>query len=117
MEPLNSSHSRPELTKTDRVMDGEDLMREYQHRVETALDHWLPAESIQPSDLHEAMRYAVLGGGKRLRPVLVYLAGTALGIAPERLDGPACAVELVHAYSLLHDDLPAMDNDDLRRGR
>ncbi|KAF0192110.1 MAG: farnesyl diphosphate synthase [Gammaproteobacteria bacterium] len=95
----------------------EDLTRDYQSRVDTALDQWLPAESIQPSDLHEAMRYAVLGGGKRLRPILVYMTGTALGISPERLDGPACAVELVHTYSLIHDDLPVMDNDDLRRGR
>jgi farnesyl diphosphate synthase len=63
------------------------------------------------------MRYAVLGAGKRVRPVLVYAAGRALGVAPERLDGPACAVELIHAYSLVHDDLPAMDDDALRRGR
>jgi geranylgeranyl pyrophosphate synthase len=63
------------------------------------------------------MRYAVLGGGKRVRPVLVYASGVAVGGRVERLDGPACAVELVHAYSLVHDDLPAMDDDDLRRGR
>lgn len=117
MATLNSNHSKPLPTKTERATSLDDLMREYQGRVETALDHWLPPESIQPPDLHEAMRYAVLGGGKRLRPILVYMAGAALGIGPDRLDGPACAVELVHAYSLLHDDLPAMDNDDLRRGR
>ena len=63
------------------------------------------------------MRYAVLGGGKRLRPVLVYVTGTALGAAPERLDAPAAAVEIIHAYSLVHDDLPAMDDDSLRRGQ
>jgi len=63
------------------------------------------------------MRYAVLGGGKRVRPLLVYLTGEALGAPPERLDAPAAAVELIHAYSLIHDDLPAMDDDDLRRGR
>jgi farnesyl diphosphate synthase len=63
------------------------------------------------------MRYAVLGSGKRIRPVLVYATGHALGHDPSRLDGPACAVELIHAYSLVHDDLPAMDDDDLRRGK
>ena len=63
------------------------------------------------------MRYAVLGGGKRVRPILVYATGTALGISMDALDGPACAMELIHAYSLIHDDLPAMDNDDLRRGK
>ena len=63
------------------------------------------------------MRYAVLGGGKRLRPLLIYATGETLGLAPERLDGPAAAVEIIHAYSLIHDDLPAMDDDALRRGR
>ncbi len=63
------------------------------------------------------MRYAVLGGGKRIRPVLVYATGAAFGVPPEALDGPGCAVELIHAYSLVHDDLPAMDDDDLRRGK
>lgn len=86
-------------------------------RLEQALDRWIPAETTHPARLHEAMRYSALGGGKRVRPVLVYGAGQALGVAPERLDGPACAVELIHVYSLIHDDLPAMDNDDLRRGK
>ncbi len=86
-------------------------------RVESALDHWLPSESTQPSRLHAAMRYAVLGDGKRVRPVLVYAAGQALAAEPDCLNGAACAVELIHAYSLAHDDLPAMDDDELRRGR
>lgn len=86
-------------------------------RVEQALDRCLPAATVHPQRLHEAMRYAVLGGGKRVRPVLVYATGLALGLEEDRLDGPACAVELIHAYSLVHDDLPAMDNDDLRRGK
>ena len=86
-------------------------------RVERALDQWLPAASMQPQELHSAMRYATLGDGKRVRPVLVYAAGQALGVKPDCLDGAACAVELIHAYSLVHDDLPAMDDDDLRRGR
>jgi farnesyl diphosphate synthase len=91
-------------------------MQGYQRRVETALEDWLPAEP-HPRSLFAAMRYATLGGGKRVRPLLVYATGTALGVGPERLDGLACAVELIHAYSLIHDDLPAMDNDDFRRGR
>jgi len=86
-------------------------------RIETALDRCLPQETTQPERLHKAMRYTTLDGGKRIRPVLVYAAGRALGVDPERLDGPACAVELIHAYSLVHDDLPAMDDDDLRRGK
>jgi len=86
-------------------------------RLEHSLESWLPATSTHPSHLHEAMRYSVLGAGKRIRPVLVYASGQATGAAPEALDVPACAVELIHAYSLVHDDLPAMDDDDLRRGK
>lgn len=88
----------------------------YQKRVESALEQWLPAESVHPQQLHKGMRYATLNGGKRIRPVLVYATGHALDATIDRLDGPACAVELIHAYSLVHDDLPAMDDDDLRRG-
>ena len=77
----------------------------------------LPVENVLPEDLHRAMRYAVLGGGKRLRPILVHATGNALGAAPERCDVPAAAVEIIHAYSLVHDDLPAMDDDSMRRGR
>lgn len=90
---------------------------DYCARAERALDHWLPAASDTPQRLHQAMRYSVLGGGKRIRPILVYATGAALGVPVDRLDGPACAVEFIHAYSLIHDDLPAMDNDDLRRGQ
>ena len=89
----------------------------YVTRVENALDRWLPPAEKPPERLHAAMRYAVLGGGKRLRPLLIYATGEVLGMTAERLDGPAAAVELIHSYSLIHDDLPAMDNDDLRRGR
>lgn len=95
----------------------ETLLREYQARVEDALGRWLPSAAEAPTGLHEAMRYATLDGGKRVRPVLVYAAGRALGADPASLDGPACAVEFIHAYSLAHDDLPAMDDDDLRRGK
>ncbi len=93
------------------------LIQEFQRRAEEALDCWLPPETVQPRRLHKAMRYAVLGDGKRVRPILVYATGYVLGTNKRALDGPACAVELVHAYSLVHDDLPSMDNDDLRRGR
>jgi farnesyl diphosphate synthase len=89
----------------------------YRLRVESALERMLPAASTAPSRLHEAMRYAVLGPGKRVRPILCYLTGEALGLDPSQLDGPAAAIEMIHAYSLVHDDLPAMDDDDLRRGR
>ena len=86
-------------------------------RADAALADALPHEDAPPLELHRAMRYAVLGGGKRLRPVLVYATGNAFEAAPEALDSSACAVEIIHAYSLVHDDLPAMDDDDLRRGR
>jgi farnesyl diphosphate synthase len=87
------------------------------HRVETMLDRVIPAASIHPVQLHEAMRYCALSGGKRIRPLLVYAAGQACNADETPLDMAATAVELVHAYSLVHDDLPAMDNDDLRRGQ
>jgi geranylgeranyl pyrophosphate synthase len=89
----------------------------YQQRIERTLDRELAREEPASLRLCEAMRYSVLGGGKRLRPVLVYLTGEAFGTPLLRLDAPAAAVELIHAYSLIHDDLPAMDDDDLRRGR
>lgn len=88
----------------------------YRQRLQAALDASLPAATIYPDRLHEAMRYSC-EGGKRLRALLVYAAGEALDLPAETLDAPACAVELIHAYSLVHDDLPAMDNDDYRRGR
>jgi farnesyl diphosphate synthase len=86
-------------------------------RAEQALERCLPSAEHSPAALHGAMRYAVLGGGKRLRPLLVYASAHAFGESGTQLDGSACAVELIHAYSLVHDDLPAMDDDALRRGR
>ncbi|CAA9889239.1 geranyltranstransferase [Candidatus Methylobacter favarea] len=98
-----------------------NALKEYlgfcQSRIEKALEARLPNENVLPKKLHQAMRYSVLDGGKRTRPLLTYCTGKTLGIAPESLDGPACAVEFIHVYSLIHDDLPAMDNDDLRRGK
>jgi len=95
----------------------EERLRQYQQRVHAALDRCLREAGEPPQGLHEAMRYATLDGGKRVRAALVYAAGEALGAPSEVLDVPACAVELIHAYSLVHDDLPCMDDDDLRRGR
>jgi len=94
-----------------------ERLASFQARAESALQARLPAEEATPSKLHAAMRYAALGAGKRIRPVLCYFAGEAVAVAPARLDGPAAAVEMIHAYSLVHDDLPAMDDDALRRGR
>ncbi|MBB5208218.1 polyprenyl synthetase family protein [Chiayiivirga flava] len=93
------------------------LWRTWADRCETTLDRILPADTVAPQRLHAAMRHATLGGGKRMRPLLVYATGTAFGIDAAALDGTAAAVELIHAYSLVHDDLPAMDDDALRRGR
>jgi farnesyl diphosphate synthase len=92
-------------------------MQSIQARVEKALEHLLPAPDLAPQRLHQAMRYAVLGGGKRVRPLLVHAAGELGGASAEALDAAASAVELIHAYSLVHDDLPCMDNDVLRRGK
>jgi farnesyl diphosphate synthase len=92
-------------------------MAAIQARVEAALELCLPSRDQPPQRLHEAMRYAVLGGGKRVRPLLAFAAGEAVGASAERVEAAACAVELVHAYSLVHDDLPCMDDDVLRRGR
>ena len=86
-------------------------------RTETALERALPAETVVPQRLHAAMRYATLGAGKRVRPLLAHAAGALGEASPEALDGVSCAVEMIHAYSLIHDDLPCMDDDDLRRGR
>jgi len=98
-------------------MELKELLRSYRERIEAALDHWLPSASQSPEQLHRAMRYSTLDGGKRVRAVLVYMTGQVFEIPLARLDGPAVAVEMIHAYSLIHDDLPAMDNDDLRRGK
>ena len=89
----------------------------WQVRVEAELEARLPPVDTHPRRLHEALRYCVLSGGKRVRPALVYATAHSLGLRESAVDGAACAVEFIHAYSLVHDDLPAMDNDDLRRGR
>jgi farnesyl diphosphate synthase len=94
-----------------------DYFLNYQTRVNAKLEKYLPKVTEEPCRLHEAMRYTVLNGGKRLRPALIYATGETLGVNLEQLDGAACAIELIHAFSLVHDDLPAMDDDDWRRGQ
>ena len=94
-----------------------DWTRSVQARVEATLSRQLPPEEAIPARLHQAMRYATLNGGKRIRPLLAFAAGELTGGSPERLEIVSCAVELIHAYSLVHDDLPCMDDDVLRRGR
>jgi farnesyl diphosphate synthase len=92
-------------------------MEDVQARTEAALDRFLPAATEVPAKLHEAMRYTVLGGGKRVRPLLAYAAGELFGAGADALARAACAVEMIHAYSLVHDDMPCMDDDALRRGK
>src|SRR6187401_665315 len=107
LQPLAASTREP-LTQS---------LERWRLRVERELDAWLPAATELPRQLHAAQRYSVLGPGKRIRPALVYATAETLGEPMDRVDAPACAVELIHCYSLVHDDLPAMDDDDLRRGR
>jgi len=95
----------------------ETYLQEQRERVEAALDHYLAAPGASPSTLSEAIRYSVFAGGKRVRPILVLAAADAVGGDSEALLPAACALEFVHTYSLIHDDLPAMDDDDYRRGR
>src|SRR5207253_3533113 len=92
-------------------------LESWRARMESALAARLPDCDAVPTRLHQAMRYSVLGGGKRVRPMLLFASARTLGLAEAEVEAAACAVELVHVYSLVHDDLPAMDDDDLRRGR
>src|SRR6266550_1727901 len=94
-----------------------DYLAHQQERVDAALDRWVPAESQDPSVIHRAMRYSLFAGGKRVRPLLAMAAAEAVSENPAGVANAACALELIHTYSLIHDDLPALDNDDLRRGR
>jgi geranylgeranyl diphosphate synthase type II len=98
-------------------MDLRCYLKDRQAQVDAALQRFLPAEEILPASLHKAMRYSVFAGGKRIRPILLLAACEAVGGDPERALPAACALEMIHTYSLIHDDLPAMDNDDFRRGR
>jgi farnesyl diphosphate synthase len=97
--------------------DFQDWMRQRQLRMEAVLEQLLPAPDLAPQRLHQAMRYAALGGGKRVRPLLAFAAGELSGAPVDRVEAVAAAVELIHVYSLVHDDLPCMDDDELRRGK
>jgi farnesyl diphosphate synthase len=108
---------RNNLTVKIIESDFQAWMGDIQARIESALGRLLPPAQTAPARLHQAMRYATLEGGKRVRPLLAFAAGEVAGAPPERLELAACAVELIHAYSLVHDDLPCMDNDVLRRGK
>lgn len=99
------------------MTDFSSWMAAIQARTEAALDRYLPAATAAPARLHEAMRYSALGGGKRVRPLLCHAAGEIFSAGASALDASACAVELIHAYSLVHDDMPCMDDDVLRRGK
>jgi farnesyl diphosphate synthase len=99
------------------MSDFQDWAAQIQQRTESALDKFLPAGDIAPQKLHEAMRYSVMGGGKRVRALLAHAAAELCSAEAEKADVAASAVELIHAYSLVHDDMPCMDDDDLRRGK
>jgi geranylgeranyl diphosphate synthase type II len=94
-----------------------DYIAARQKAVDAALDGWVPPESENPSTIHRAMRYSLFAGGKRIRPLLCIAAAEAVSPTPAGIESAACVLELIHTYSLIHDDLPALDNDDLRRGR
>jgi geranylgeranyl diphosphate synthase type II len=95
----------------------DQYMAHQQKRVDAALDRWVPAEGQDPALIHRAMRYSLFAGGKRIRPLLAIAAAEAISDSPTGIENAACSLELIHTYSLIHDDLPALDNDDLRRGR
>ncbi|MEK7850816.1 MAG: polyprenyl synthetase family protein, partial [Deltaproteobacteria bacterium] len=98
-------------------MNIEEYLKEKKNLVEEALDRYLPRESEMPSSLHSSVRYSLMAGGKRIRPILCLASCETVGGRAEDALQAACALEMIHTYSLIHDDLPAMDNDDLRRGK
>ncbi len=95
----------------------EEYLAEQQQLIDGVLNRWVPAESIEPPSIHKAMRYSLFAGGKRIRPILAIAAARAVSDAVDGVENAGCTLEMIHTYSLIHDDLPAMDNDDLRRGR
>jgi geranylgeranyl diphosphate synthase type II len=104
------------MTKTQQF-SLQEYLAEQVKVVDRALDEWVPVETVAPESIHRAMRYSLFAGGKRIRPILAIAAGRAIREDTVGIENAACALELIHTYSLIHDDLPAMDNDDLRRGR
>lgn len=112
---LNDTANRRVVARDDEGFGAQ--LEAWRARMERALAERLPRPTTSPERLHEAMRYSVLGGGKRVRPALVFATARTIGLEESEVEAAACAIELVHVYSLVHDDLPAMDDDDLRRGR
>src|SRR5438067_11960407 len=119
-----SMKTRPEMMKASseiRALVDEREVREtlarYRELVDARLDELIPAETREPRNIHSAIRWSVFAGGKRFRPLLLLVTGQEFGAATDSLLDTACALELIHTYSLIHDDLPSMDDDDLRRGR
>ncbi len=107
----------PEPTTAGADFDLREFVAQERVRVDDELEHLLPAANREPQSLHRAMRHSALGGGKRLRPLLTIAAGRACNVEPSEVLAAACAIELIHTYSLIHDDLPAFDNEELRRGQ
>jgi len=108
------------MTKTQAQRSPTQLsvyLAEQVQAIDEVLDQWVPAESTDPASIHKAMRYSLFAGGKRIRPILAIAAARAVSDAPVGVENAAVTLELIHTYSLIHDDLPALDNDDLRRGR
>ncbi len=105
------------MTRIESPINLKDYLSDRSARVDQALEKWLPSAELMPWSLHQSMRYSVFAGGKRLRPILMIAACEAVGGSAENVLHAACALEMIHTYSLVHDDLPAMDDDDFRRGR
>ena len=106
-----------EMVKINRKKNFKEYLQKKRVIIERALDSFLPDEKVEPKSLHKAMRYSVFAGGKRLRPILAIASFEAAGGKDKKILPVACALEIIHTYSLIHDDLPCMDNDDLRRGK
>ncbi len=104
------------MTKAEET-NLQEYLSEQVRLIDHALNEWVPGEHIEPPSIHRAMRYSLFAGGKRIRPILAIAAARAVSDSPDGIEQAACTLELIHTYSLIHDDLPALDNDDLRRGR
>src|SRR5258705_3903900 len=106
-----------ESLTTETPTNLQDFFAQCRARIDAELDRLIPAEVSEPTSVHQAIRWSLFAGGKRFRPALLLAVGDTFGASPERLLASACALEMIHTYSLIHDDLPSMDDDDLRRGR
>ncbi len=105
------------MTTKAAVATVQDYLFSQVSEIDSVLDRWVPHASVEPASIHRAMRYSLFAGGKRIRPILAIAAARSVSDSPDGIEHAACTLELIHTYSLIHDDLPALDNDDLRRGR